>query len=94
MFDAASACSDAPAALPLGTSRSEPIPPRVDVAVIGGGPSGATVATLLAMAGRSVAVFERDHFPRFHVGESLIPECYWTLGRLDMLGKMRASGFT
>jgi flavin-dependent dehydrogenase len=94
MFDAASACTDASAALPLGSPRSEPIPPRVDVAVIGGGPSGATVATLLAMAGRSVAVFERDHFPRFHVGESLIPECYWTLGRLDMLGKMRASGFT
>ena len=92
MFDAASANSGVSAS-PQGASR-EPLPEHVDVAVVGGGPSGATVATLLAMAGRTVAVFERDRFPRFHVGESLIPECYWTLGRLDMLGKMRASGFT
>ncbi len=94
MFDAASASSDnGVTAMPAATPTAA-IPGRVDVAVIGGGPAGATVATLLAMAGRRVAVFERDRFPRFHVGESLIPECYWTLGRLDMLGKMRASGFT
>jgi flavin-dependent dehydrogenase len=81
---------------PCGSTASvaTAVPTEVDVAVIGGGPSGATVATLLAMAGRKVAVFERDRFPRFHVGESLIPETYWTLGRLDLLGKMRASGFT
>lgn len=94
MFDAASVRSAAAEASPTLAARPPAIPSEVDVAVIGGGPSGATVATLLAMAGRRVAVFERDRFPRFHVGESLIPECYWTLGRLDMLGKMRASRFT
>lgn len=94
MFDAASTSSDSGFSEAPAASAPTAMPSRVDVAVIGGGPSGATVATLLAMAGRSVAVFERDRFPRFHVGESLIPECYWTLGRLDMLGKMRASGFT
>ncbi|MGA0038767.1 MAG: NAD(P)/FAD-dependent oxidoreductase [Pirellulales bacterium] len=94
MLDTASVGSDLGAAASASPAASPEIPSRVDVVVIGGGPSGATVATLLAMAGRRVALFERDRFPRFHVGESLIPECYWTLGRLDMLGKMRASGFT
>ncbi len=44
-----------------------------DVAIIGGGPAGSTAATLLARAGRSVVVFEREKFPRFHIGESLLP---------------------
>ncbi|MFM7833598.1 MAG: NAD(P)/FAD-dependent oxidoreductase, partial [Planctomycetaceae bacterium] len=61
--------------------------------VIGGGPAGATVATLLAQQGRSVQLFEREKFPRFHVGESLIPETYWTLKRLNMLDKMKRSCF-
>ncbi len=38
-------------------------------------------------------MFERDRFPRFHIGESLIPETYWVLQRLGMLPKMRASPF-
>jgi len=50
------------------------VPADVDVAVIGGGPAGSTVSTLLAQLGLRVAVFERDAFPRFHIGESLIPE--------------------
>ena len=45
-----------------------------DVVVIGGGPAGATVGTLLAKAGRRVLVVERGNFPRFHIGESLMPE--------------------
>jgi flavin-dependent dehydrogenase len=94
MFDTASIGSDSESSVRPAENAGRSIPARADVVVIGGGPSGATVATLLAMAGRRVVVFERDRFPRFHVGESLIPECYWTLGRLDMLGKMRASGFT
>jgi len=63
------------------------------VVVIGGGPAGATVSTLLAKHGISVELFEREHFPRFHIGESLIPETYWVLQRLDMLPKMKASHF-
>jgi flavin-dependent dehydrogenase len=64
-----------------------------DVVVIGGGPAGSTVATLLAQAGVSVCVFEREAFPRFHIGESLIPETYWVLKRLNMLPKMQRSHF-
>ena len=65
----------------------------VDVVVIGGGPAGSTVSTLLAKAGVSVELFERETFPRFHIGESLIPETYWVLKDLDMLPKMQASHF-
>jgi flavin-dependent dehydrogenase len=66
---------------------------EVDVAVIGGGPAGSTAATLLAQRGVAVAVFERERFPRFHIGESLIPETYWVLKRLNMLPKMQRSHF-
>jgi len=44
-----------------------------DVAIIGGGPAGSTAAALLARAGRRVIVFEREKFPRFHIGESQLP---------------------
>jgi flavin-dependent dehydrogenase len=64
-----------------------------DVVVIGGGPAGATVSTLIAQKGYRVQLFERDHFPRFHIGESLIPETYWVLQRLGMLDKMKKSPF-
>src|SRR3954452_6446747 len=64
-----------------------------DVIVIGGGPAGSTVSTLLAQKGVRVALFERERFSRFHIGESLIPETYWVLERLGMLPKMRASRF-
>ena len=66
---------------------------RSPVVVIGGGPSGSTASTLLAQAGHEVQLFERDHFPRFHIGESLIPETYWVLKRLGMLDKMKRSHF-
>jgi FADH2-dependent halogenase len=54
-----------------------------DVAIIGGGPAGSTAATLLARAGRSVLVLEREKFPRFHIGESLLP---YTMPTFDRLG--------
>jgi flavin-dependent dehydrogenase len=63
------------------------------VVVIGGGPAGSTVSTLLAQKGVRVELFERETFPRFHIGESLIPETYWVLKRLNMLEKMKASHF-
>ena len=63
----------------------------LDVVVIGGGPAGSTTSTLVAQRGYRVALFERERFPRFHIGESLIPETYWVLERLNMLPKMRES---
>lgn len=64
-----------------------------DVIVIGGGPAGATTSTLIAQQGPKVILFERERFPRFHIGESLIPETYWVLDRLKMLDKMKKSHF-
>jgi flavin-dependent dehydrogenase len=68
-------------------------PQTTDVVVIGGGPAGSTVSTLIAQHGYKVQLFERERFPRFHIGESLIPETYWVFQRLKMLDKMRASPF-
>lgn len=64
-----------------------------DVIVIGGGPAGTTAASLIAEAGNSVLLLERESMPRFHVGESLMPECYWPLRRLGLIEKMNASNF-
>src|SRR5262249_19887784 len=78
--------------------RTPGVPPmstthETDVVVIGGGPAGSTVSTLLAQHGLRVELFERERFPRFHIGESLIPETYWVFRRLHMLDKMKASAF-
>jgi flavin-dependent dehydrogenase len=63
------------------------------VVVIGGGPAGTTVSTLVAQQGYRVELFEREKFPRFHIGESLIPQTYFVLERLKMLPKMQNSRF-
>ena len=64
-----------------------------DIIVIGGGPSGSTVATILAQKGYSVELFEREHFPRFHIGESMIPNTYYPIKRTGLLNKMKGSHF-
>jgi flavin-dependent dehydrogenase len=64
------------------------------VVVVGGGPSGSTVSTLLAQKGYKVEIYERDHFPRFHIGESMIPDTYFALQRTGLLEKMKKSHFT
>src|SRR5580700_2921362 len=63
-----------------------------DVLVVGGGPAGSTVAALLAQTGRHVVVLEKDRFPRFHIGESLLPlnlplfECLGIADQVERIG--------
>ena len=63
-----------------------------DVLVAGGGPAGATVATLLADRGWSVSLVEREHHPRFHIGESLLPMNLPIFERLGVLDEVSAIG--
>lgn len=64
-----------------------------DAILIGGGPAGASAAAVLAEYGHRVLVLEREKFPRYHIGESLIPFTFGPLDRLGMIPKMRCSGF-
>ncbi len=65
-----------------------------DVIIIGAGPAGSTAATILAEEkGKRVIVLEKEHFPRYHVGESLIPHCYDTIERLGMVDRLNGMGF-
>lgn len=64
-----------------------------DVLIIGGGPAGASAATVLADHGHRVLILERESFPRYHVGESLIPFTYAPLERIGMISKLRGSNF-
>jgi flavin-dependent dehydrogenase len=65
---------------------------RCDVLVIGGGPGGSTAATLLARRGHQVMLLEKNHHPRFHIGESLLPMNLPVYERLGVLEKIRAMG--
>ncbi len=64
-----------------------------DTIIIGAGPAGATAATVLTEHGRRVVVLEKDKFPRYRLGESLLPYCYFTLERLGMIDKLNANGY-
>ncbi len=64
-----------------------------DVGIIGGGPAGASMAAYLARAGVTCAVFERELFPRPHVGESLVPSSTRVFRDLDFLPVMEEAGF-
>ena len=65
-----------------------------DAIVIGGGPAGSTAAAILAEKGRKVVLLEKEKFPRYHIGESLIPYTYHPLKRIGMLDQMKQSHFT
>jgi flavin-dependent dehydrogenase len=69
------------------------LPSEFDAIVIGGGPAGSTTAAVLAAKGRNVLVLEREKFPRYHIGESLIPYTYFPLQRIGMIEKLAASHF-
>ncbi len=64
-----------------------------DAIIIGGGPAGTTAATLLAGKGHRVLLLEKATFPRYHVGESLMPFCYFSLDRLGVIDRMHEIGF-
>src|SRR5580765_4938740 len=62
-----------------------------DAIVIGGGPSGSTTGALLAQQGHKVLLLEREPFPRYHIGESLIPYTWFTLNRLGVVDWLHKS---
>jgi len=64
-----------------------------DVIVVGGGPAGSTVASILSREGRKVVLFEKERFPRHHIGESLMTDTYFTFQRMGLLDKLKASPF-
>jgi len=64
-----------------------------DVIIIGGGPAGASAAAMLAEYGHRVLVLEREKFPRYHVGESMIPFTFQPMERLGLIPRMRQSHF-
>src|SRR6185369_10445863 len=60
-----------------------------DAIVIGCGPAGSSASAILAAKGRRVLVLEREKFPRYHIGESLIPYTYFPLERMGLIDKMK-----
>jgi len=79
---------------PANEAYDPPNPTVYDAVILGGGPAGAVAAIVLARAGRSVIVLEKSGFPRFHVGESLIPQdmdLFADLGLLDELARLPQS---
>ncbi|WP_081974967.1 NAD(P)/FAD-dependent oxidoreductase [Novilysobacter arseniciresistens] len=76
---------------PAATASADSIA-HPDVLVIGGGPAGSTIATLLARKGWQVTMLEKDRHPRFHIGESLLPMNMPILERLGVLEQVRGIG--
>src|SRR5438876_9416707 len=64
-----------------------------DSIIIGGGPAGSSAAAVLAGHGHNVLLLERERFPRYHIGESLLPFTFQPLQRLGLIDQMRQSAF-
>ena len=75
----------------MSTSNSTAL--TYDAVIIGGGPAGSCVGAILAEYGHRVVILEREKFPRYHIGESLIPFTFQPLERIGMIPKMRGSHF-
>ena len=71
----------------------QPMKASYDCVVLGAGPAGCTAAALVAREGFSTLLIERESLPREHVGESLMPETYWTFEKLGVLQKLQASRY-
>lgn len=76
---------------PSSPSMSKPAQ-QCDVLVIGGGPAGTTISTLLAQRGHKVTLLEKEHHPRFHIGESLLPANLPLLEKLGVAEQVKAIG--
>src|SRR5437773_2445869 len=76
-------------------SRANMVEDRLDadVIIIGGGPAGATLGTLLGQAGHRALIIEKDIHPRDHVGESLVPSTNIVFHRIGFLDKLNDAGF-
>ncbi|MCW5552075.1 MAG: tryptophan 7-halogenase [Verrucomicrobiae bacterium] len=77
----------------MNNPSTAPTNSNYDVAVIGGGPGGAALSTFLSRNGHRCIVFEQARYPRYHIGESLVPHTYGIFERLGMLPQLRASDF-
>lgn len=77
-----------------GVCESPTLPVSCDVLVIGGGPAGSALSTLLAEKGWNVHMLEKDRHPRFHIGESLLPHTLPILKRLGVLPEVEKIGIT
>ena len=64
-----------------------------DAIVIGGGPSGSSSSYILSEHGHRVLLLEREKFPRYHIGESMIPFTYGPMERLGLIPRMKQSHF-
>src|SRR5689334_12979439 len=83
---------------PEGGTHPRPLPEGeadtlYDAVIIGGGPAGAAAGAVMAEHGHRVVILEREKFPRYHIGESLLPFTYHPLERLGLIQKMRESAF-